>query len=219
MGSPSTGEIAFGKDRQLGRRKRTATMQRSGDDVAAGPGEIGCGRGDGEVESAVAEQLGEPGRAADAVGRDDDAVLVGDQLGQPLGQTLAVADHRPPSGGLHHRRVGMLGCGAERPHRLRTAEQPIGVGVQARESAICVAGPRRCQRPGQVVFFGEQVVGPVAHAPRLDQRNLARGRQQIGDQRVAIDEPRQPALHPVEHRALGEPFPLLAPPRLLGHQL
>ena len=43
-------------------------------------------------------------------------------------------------------------------------------------------------------------------------------RQQVGDQRVAVDEPRQPALHAVEDGALGQALPLLAAPRLLGDQ-
>ncbi len=154
----------------------------------------------------------------DAVGRDDDPVLLGDQLGQPLGQPFAVADHRAPTRGLHHRRVGLVGRRAQCPHRLRAAEQSIGVGVEARELAVGVASPGGGQRAGEVVFLGEQIVGPVAHAPRLDEGDLARRGQQIGDQRVAVDQPGQPALHPVEHGALGESFPLLAAPWLVGDE-
>ena len=35
---------------------------------------------------------------------------------------------------------------------------------------------------------------------------------------VAVDQPRQPALHAVEQRALGQALPLLAAPRLGGHE-
>ena len=197
---------------------RAAAVQGSGDDVSARLGEVGVRRRHGEVEAALAQQLGQPTSAARAIGGDDDPVLLGDQLGQPLGQPLAVADHRAPTRGLHHRRVGVFGRRAQGPHRLRAPEQAIGVGVQPRELAVGVAGPRGGQRASEVVFLGEQIVGPVAHAPRFDEGDLARCGQQVGDQRVAVDQPRQPALHPIEHGALCQAFPLLASPRLLGYE-
>ena len=39
--------------------------------------------------------------------------------------------------------------------------------------------------------------------------------EQVGEQVLAVGEPRQPRLHAVEQLALGEPLPLLAAPRLL----
>ena len=96
---------------------------------------------------------------------------------------------------------------------------PIGLGVQARERLVRVALPRRGQRLGQVVLLGEQVDGPVAHPARLDEHDLGARRQHVGQQLLVVGEPRQPALHAVEQRALGEALPLLAAPRLGADEL
>ena len=70
---------------------------------------------------------------------------------QPIGESLAVADDRTPTAGVDHRRVGRLGYGADRPHRLAAGQQPIGLGVQARERAIRDRAPtcRRALAPGR----------------------------------------------------------------------
>ena len=90
--------------------------------------------------------------------------------------------------------------------------------MQAGERLVGVTGPGRGQRFGQVVLLGQQLDGPVAHPPRLDQQHLGRVGQDVGQQLLVVDEPRQPALHAVEQGALGESLPLLPPPRLRGHQ-
>ena len=91
--------------------------------------------------------------------------------------------------------------------------------MQPGERLVRVALPRRRQRLGEVVLLGEQVDGPVAHPPWLDEDDLGGGGQHVGEQLVGVDEPRQPALHAVEQGALGEPLPLLAAPRLGADEL
>ena len=85
--------------------------------------------------------------------------------------------------------------------------------MEAREPPVGVAGPRRRQGAGEVVLLGDQVDRPVAHPPRLDEQELGAVGEHVGQQPVVLDEPRQPALHAVEVRALRQPFPLLATPR------
>ena len=99
-------------------------------------------------------------------------------------------------------------------------EQAVRLGVQAREREVAVASPRRRQGGGEVVLLGEQVDGTVTAAPRLDEHDLGRVRQHVGEQgRLgAVVEPGQPALHPLEERTLGDALPLLAPPRLAGDE-
>ena len=61
----------------------------------------------------------------------------------------------------------------------------------------------------------EQLLGAVAHA--LAARRAATSAlvgQQVGQEVLAVGQPRQPRLHAVEHLPVGEPLPLLAPPRL-----
>ncbi len=98
--------------------------------------------------------------------------------------------------------------------RVGAGEQVVGVGVQPREFLVGVAGPGRRERLGEIVLLGEQIGGTVAHAPRLDEDRLRTVREDVGEQRVLVDEPRHPRLHALEVGALGEPFPLLAAPRL-----
>ena len=50
--------------------------------------------------------------------------------------------------------------------------------------------------------------------PRLDEHDLGRLGQHVGQQLLGVGEPRQPALHAVEQGALAEALPLLAAPRL-----
>ena len=92
------------------------------------------------------------------------------------------------------------------------------MGVEAGERLVGIALPRRGQRLGQVVLLGQQIDGPVAHPARLDEQHLGRRRQDVGEQPLVVDEPRQPALHAVEQGALGEALPLLTAPRLHGDE-
>ena len=96
--------------------------------------------------------------------------------------------------------------------------------MQTGERTIGIAGPGRGQGAGEVVLLGDEIEGAVAHPSRLDEQQLRRGGQDVGQQPSAaglpvVDEPGQPALHAVEVDALGEPLPLLATPRFAGHEL
>ncbi|CAB4704070.1 unannotated protein [freshwater metagenome] len=66
----------------------------------------------------------------------------------------------------------------------------IGFGVQARERHIRIASPCAGESAGEIVFFGEQILGSVAHAPWLDEHHFAGGRQHIGEQLIGFGEPR-----------------------------
>ena len=175
------GEVALGDDRQLGLRERAAAVQRRDDDVPAGLGEIGRRRGDGEVEAAVAQQLGEPLRRPSPSAATTTRYLSASSSREALGQPLAVADDRAPAAGAapSARRVSP---GVELSVHIDcvAVEQPVGVGVQARERARRRRGPTcEAERAGEIVLLGEQVVGAVAHPPRLDQHDLA-GRPAAG---------------------------------------
>ena len=97
-------------------------------------------------------------------------------------------------------------------------EQRVGVGVQAGERLVGIAGPGGGERAGEVVLLGDQVDGAVAHAARFDEHDLGGVGQHVGEEQVVVDEPRHPALHAVEVDALGEALPLLAAPRLGGDE-
>ena len=106
---------------------------------------------------------------------------------EPADEAAAVAGDRAPARRLDDRRVRRLGRRVDRPERAAVAgEQSVGLGVQARERQVGRALPRRRQRLGQVVLLGEQVVGPVAAAPRLDEHDLGRRRQHVGEQLVSV---------------------------------
>ncbi len=107
VGPATAGEVALGDDRQAGRRQRHAGVQRGGHHVAAGAREVAAGAPvDGQVEAVVAQEGGEAIGGALAVGGHDDAVPVGEQLGQPAHQPGPVADHGTPARCLDDGRVG-----------------------------------------------------------------------------------------------------------------
>ena len=219
VAAAAAGEVALGNDGQLRGGQQEAAVQGGHRHVAAGTGEVGVGAGHAELEAAVAQQLGEALGRSLAVGGHHHPVALGQQAAQAGGQRFAVAHHGAPARGLNHRGVGVRGCAAHRPHRLITGEQAVGAGVQAGEGSVCVAGPGAGEAAGEVVLLGQQIVGAVAHTAGFDQDHLAGGGQEVGDQLVALDQPGQPALHAVEHGALGEAFPLFAAPRLVGQQV
>ncbi len=223
VGAAPAGEVGLGDDGQLGGGHAAAAVQGCRGDVPAGFGEVGVGADGREAQTAVEQQAAHPLGGTLSVGRDHDPEAIGEQLAQAVGEAFAVAHHRPPTARVHHRRIGVLGCVADGPHRLAARQQAVGVGVQPGECLGGVAGPGAGQGAGQVVLLGQQVVGPVAHAPRLDEGDLGGGRQHVGDQlgapcRRVVDQPRQPALHAVEQSAFGEALPLLSSPRLGGHE-
>jgi hypothetical protein len=221
MGAAAAGEVALGDDRQLGGRQRGAHVQRGGHDVPTGFRQVAraSSRADRQIEATVAQQAGEALGRPLAVGGHHDAVAVGEQLGEAGDEPAAVTDDRTPARGLHDGRLGRLGRGVDGPRRVPPGEDLVGRRVEPRERLVRVALPRRRQRLGEVVLLGQQVDGTVAHPPRLDEHDLGRLGQDVGEQLFAVSEPRQPALHAVEEEALPEPLPLLAAPRLGADEL
>ena len=135
---------------------------------------------DREVEAVVEEQVVQALRRAGAVGGDDDAEAAADQLGQAIGE--AACRRRRPDPSPRPRRAG---CRATRASSRSTrttsprsslVEQRVGVGVQAGERLVGIAGPRGGQGAGEVVLLGDQVDGAVAHPARLDEQDLRRRR-------------------------------------------
>ena len=106
---------------------------------------------------------------------------------------------------------------ATTPPRPRppAAARPAGGGGGALD---LVRAPRAGQGGGQVGLLRQHVRRPVPQPPRLDQDDLGGVRQAVGEQPVAVDQPRQPALHAVEREAARQPLPLLPAPRLVPDQ-
>ncbi len=105
------------------------------------------------------------------------------------------------------------------PDRRRAlTEQPLERHVERRVEIITgVPGLRQGHR--QVALLGQDVLGAIAASAGIDDHHLTVGRQQVREQRRAVDQERQPRLHPVEELALDQSFPLLASPGCLGDQL
>jgi hypothetical protein len=176
-----------------------------------------------------------------AVGTDHDAESVAPQAHEPPDQGGAVAHHRVPGRGQHLRRVGAVGDAHHVPcRRPGVGEQAVEVEVQPGEAvivcllhasprprqarsdgagaaapvAVAHRAPRHRERCGEVGLLRQQVGGAVAHSPWLAEQHLRAIAHDVEQHVLAPGEPRQPRLHAVEHQALGQPFPLLAPPRL-----
>ena len=222
MGAAATGEVALGDDGQARRGHGDAVVQRGDDDAPAGPGEVGgVAVDDRQVDAMVEHHFAEPPRRTGAIGGDDDPESVGEQLGETASQPRPVAGDRSPTGRLDDRGVRRLRGRVDRPERIDSGgEQAVRLGVQPGEGEVALASPRRRQRGGEVVLLGEQVDGAVAAATWLDEHDLGLLGQHVGEQcrLAAVVEPREPALHPFEERSLGDPFPLLSPPRLEGDE-
>ena len=95
------------------------------------------------------------------------------------------------------------------------AEQAVGLGVQAGERARRRRGPRCWRAPwrGRPPRRAGRWPGRACGAARPAPPWRVAGSTSVSSV-VAVDQPRQPALHAVEQRALGEALPLLAAPRL-----
>ena len=109
----------------------------------------------------VAQQGGQALGRAVAVGGDDDAVAVGEQLGQAARRAPTPSPTTGPSP-TPARAACRATPASSRSSTTRAApgEEPVGLGVQARERLVGVALPRRGQRLGEVVLLGEQVDRP-----------------------------------------------------------
>ena len=113
-------------------------MQRGDDD--APPGLRRCRPSvvdDREVEAALAEQLAQPRRRTRRRRRRRRrGSCSASSSREAVGQPVAVADDRAPPDACDDRRVGALRRRVDRPRTLpAVGEQPVGLGVQARERA------------------------------------------------------------------------------------
>jgi len=96
--------------------------------------------------------------------------------------------------------------------------------VETRELVLTVAiivdgAPRPCQRGRKIGFFVTDVPGPVTKTAGLDQHDEGVCPHVVDEDGISIGQPWQPRLHAVEELAVGEPFPVLAPPRFGRHEL
>ena len=139
---------------------------------------------------------------------------------EPVGEPLAVADDRPPSAGA----APSASRGA--PASTVISHAPVAPPSSCSGSACRRGNATSGSRPHVLASArarssssASSSLGPVAHPPRFDEHHLAGAREDVGEQLIAVGEPRQPALHAVELGALGQPLPLLAAPRLVGDEL
>ena len=185
VGPAPAGEVALGQHGQLERRVEEAALEGLEHDPDARVGELRprwrvvVERGG---QAVLAEQGGQPGAAAPALGAHDDPVALGPEAAQLPHQPLAVADDRIPAGGGHHLGAGALRGGGHGEHG------GVGVGQQAIERQVeagellAVGAPRLGQGAGQGRLLVEQLGGPVAHAAGLDQQHQGVGGQQVDEQ-------------------------------------
>ncbi len=71
----------------------------------------------------------------------------------------------------------------------------------------------------QVGLLGEELPRSVSHPARFDDDDLGVSVEQVRQDDIVVDQPREPGLHTVEDQTLGEPFPLLPAPGLATHEL
>ena len=160
--SASTASLRLGED--------GAEVERRDDDPAD-PGAVGQrshasvppGADRREVEPVLAQDAGQVGRRALALGRHHDPVALGQERAELAGDGLGVPRRRPPSPRVDTTgRVGRVRRGRQRPRGAGHAvEQALGREVQPREALDVVGLPRAGQRAGQVGFLGQHVGGPV----------------------------------------------------------
>ena len=180
----------------------------------------GSTRVDGEIEPVLVQDAREVRRRSFALGGHGHPVAVGQQRAELAGDGFGVAGRRRPAAGRDRGGVRRVRRGHQRPRPASHAlQEPFGRQVEAAEAFVLVGAPRAGQGGGQVGLLREHVRRPVPQPPRLDQDDLGVVGQAIGQQPVTVDQPGQPALHPVEREATRQPLPLLPAPRLLPDQL
>ena len=230
MGPSTPGDVGLGQHGQLDARQDEAPLDRLDDDLQAGRRPLVdvrliARRHDGDLQPLIAQHhLQTVGRTL-GVGGQDHAVAVGQQPLQLRHEARRIAHHRCPAHRLDDRGGGSLGRRRHRPHRRRSVgEQPVEREVQTWECSSCgehraglVRTPRHRQRACERGLLVEQIGGPITHAAGLDQHDERVGRDEVHEDVLAVGQPRQPRLHPVEHETLCKPVPLIPTPRLGGH--
>ena len=221
MRAPPAGEVGLGDDRHLGVRQRAAAVQRGDDDAAARAREsVVAGLDDGEVEPVVEQQLVQALRRALSVGGDDDAVLLGEQLAEPLRQP-ARRRRRPGPTRTPRRPACRATPASSRSSRTsRSREQRIGrrragAGTSCRDR---VPTSRRAPWRGRPPRRAARSPGRASGAARPARPWRARGRTSVSNRSSSTSHGSHDSM-PSKCSAFGEALPLLAPPRLGGDQL
>lgn len=121
--SPS-GDVGLGDDGEFGRGNGDAAMESCHHDRASATTELGRDAGGPQIQlqSGVGEAVGQASGGHVAVGGDDDAVVVGEQLFDAVRQPVGVRAHGTPARGLEEGDVGSVGHRDEIPRTSRLAE-------------------------------------------------------------------------------------------------
>ncbi len=171
------------------------------------------------VEALAGEDVAQALRRSRALGREHDPVPLARERAQPTGERVGVTDDGIERAGGDAGSVGMVG---RRQHRHRTGagvrEEAVELERQAGQVSLGRRAPRDRERRRQRRLLVEQLLRAVAHALGLDEQHEGVVGQEVGEEMLAVGEPRQPRLHAVEQLALGQALPLLATPRLLRDQ-
>ena len=222
VGPAPAGHVLLADHGEAAGREDAAPLEAGHDHVATGGRRVAAPL---EADPFVAERLGHPGGRALAVGGQDDAVALGEELAELGHHALGAAHHRVEPVGLDGRGVGPVGgVGDGQDRRRRMGEQAVEGQVQAEGRRRAVRGgcrvgaPRAGQHAGQVGLLGQQVGGPVPHAAGLDEHDPGVGRDEVEQHVLLGREPGQPRLHAVEHLALGQALPVLPTPGLAAHE-
>ena len=195
VGAAAAGEVGLGDDRDLGVRQGAAAVERCDDDRSARPGaSSGCrararSRGPGR---AAATSRRAPSRRRRRRRRRGSRRRGGSARRSV--ESGAVADRPGPS--PSPRRAGCRVIrGSSRSTRTSRRRRRAGRRVRrAVEGTSCRGrGPRSTPAFGEVVFFGDEVGGAVAHPARLDQHDLGLVGQDVGDQGGAVGRRRATA--------------------------
>ena len=213
--APPTGEVGFGDEREVCARQHDTAFERR--DQQAHRARRRLARAG--VETFAGEDVAQALRGTGAFGGEHDAVALTRERAQATGERVGITDDGVERAGGDARRVGTVG---RRQHRHRAGpgvrEQPVELQREARQVAFASRAPGDGEGGRQRRLFVEQFLRPVAHALRLDEQHQRVVREEVGQQVLAVGEPRQPRLHAVEQLALGQALPLLAAPRLLRDQ-
>ncbi len=239
MGAAASGEVGLGQDRHLGRRHHHAALEGGHHDAHAGPRQVGAVDGlvvvkgdDGHDHALLGQHRGQPRRRGRPLGAHRHRVAARHELRQARRQQGPVAVDGLDATRHHRRSRRRVGDRHHRQHRSGAVlEQPFVVDVQPREALGRSRAPRRPSAgdprddaPGDGEGAGQggllvvELGGAVTDAAGIDEHDPPTGPDQVGQDPLVVDEPRQPRLHPVEDLALGQSLPLRPSPRLGADQ-
>ena len=227
---------ARGRARRCGTRRPVTSVSESTATLASGrmnplvsgaatthtPGVPGAARDHRRVHSLRGQCRGEPPRPRRRGGAEGDGVALSDQPRHSGRQSGGVSRHGVEAPHRQRGHVGALGDGRQRGDAgWALAEEAFEGHVQAREALVLrlLRSPGGRQRLGQRGLLVEELDPAVPDAARLDQDDLRPGGQQIGQDPRRVVEEREPRLHAVELRALGQALPHRRPPGPACHQL